>query len=214
LCGRYRLCRTDRLAAALDAQPRFEEFTEKGIVPRFEFRPSQRVPIIRYENGRRVLEGATWGFVPSWSTPDSKAPKPINAKAETVMTSGMFREAFRSSRCLLPTDGFFEPKGPKTLKRREQYFFHRVDDSLFAMAGLCSKSTCVLITTIPNREVGAIHDRMPVILHAENYDRWLDPLTPATELQAMLRPAPDDFLACQPEPPPPEKEPGLFSGLW
>lgn len=36
--------------------------------------------------------------------------------------------------------------------------------------------------------VAQVHDRMPVMVMPEDYDRWLDPATPLDELQAMLKP--------------------------
>src|SRR5450432_2824270 len=107
-----------------------------------------------------MLDVAYWGFIPSWADGDAKI-KPINAKSETVAASGMFRSTFKSSRCLLPADGFFEPKGPKTMKNRPQFFFQRPDRGIIAFAGLCSFrddcNTCTLITTTPNGVVGPIH---------------------------------------------------------
>jgi putative SOS response-associated peptidase YedK len=35
--------------------------------------------------------------------------------------------------------------------------------------------TCSIITTTPNALCADVHDRMPVILHDEAYDLWLDP---------------------------------------
>jgi putative SOS response-associated peptidase YedK len=47
-----------------------------------------------------------WGFV----SPTTKERKlaPINARAETLSTSPMFRDAFRRHRCLVVADGFYE----------------------------------------------------------------------------------------------------------
>src|SRR5690349_9393826 len=36
-------------------------------------------------------------------------------------------------------------------------------------------TTCTILTTTPNAVTSTVHDRMPVILHRDDYDRWLDP---------------------------------------
>jgi hypothetical protein len=36
--------------------------------------------------------------------------------------------------------------------------------------------------------VAGVHDRMPVIVYPDQYDKWLDPTTSADEARAMLRP--------------------------
>ena len=45
-----------------------------------------------------------------------------------------------------------------------------------------------MIVGEPNPLVGGIHDRMPVMLLADDYDRWLDPQAQTDELLALLRP--------------------------
>ena len=59
-----------------------------------------------------------------------------------------------------------------------------VDGELFAFAGLWDGwknpegqwvKTCTILTTTPNAVTSAIHDRMPVIVHSDSYDLWLDP---------------------------------------
>jgi putative SOS response-associated peptidase YedK len=59
-------------------------------------------------NGQgRGLVLMKWGFVPHWAG-DQSGPKPKNAKSETVLENGMFREPFRKRRCLIPATGFYE----------------------------------------------------------------------------------------------------------
>jgi putative SOS response-associated peptidase YedK len=176
----------------------FDEFSETRILPRFNIAPSQFVPIVRLMDDNRILSAAAWGFVPFWQKGKPNA-RPINARSETVATSGMFRTAFKSSRCLVPADGFYEwlagtPKQP--------FLFHRPDDALFAFAGLCSEwdgqMTCLHLTTTPNAITAPVHDRMPVILHKADYSKWLDPAVSAVELTALLVPYPDVELVSQP----------------
>ena len=198
MCGRYSLRRVDYTREEFKALrvPGIEEVDEKHIVPRFNIAPSQRVPAIRLDaRGEQVISMLSWGLIPSWAKPDTKV-KPINARAEAVATSGMFRQAFERRRCLIPADGFFEWKGAKPPK--QPYFIHRPDDEIFAFAGLWERwkpsddappvDTCTIITCGPNEVMKPIHDRMPVILHAKDYEKWLDRGTPGKDVQELLRP--------------------------
>ena len=206
MCGRYTLRRVDLIRAALDALQMFpfEEFSERG---RFNVAPSQMIPLARVDReGRRVLNLARWGLIPSWVKSMPKV-QPINARAETLESSGMFRNAFEQRRCLIPADGFYEWKasGAKSEKRpKKPYFIRFRDDRTFAFAGLWEKwkpeaeaetiESCTIITTTPNELMKGIHDRMPAIVRPEDYARWLDPKTPASEVRDVLEPIGDEEM--------------------
>jgi putative SOS response-associated peptidase YedK len=140
-----------------------------------------------------------WGLVPSWSNDPSRDPKPINARSDSL-DKPTFRDAFRSKRCLIPADGFFEWS---TIggKKRATHFRMR-DRSLFAFAGLWEfwtdgvekLATCCIITTDANELVGTIHDRMPVVLSEAGYGPWLSTDTGLAEVKGMLRPYPADAM--------------------
>lgn len=183
VCGRYTIRRIDLFirAGAMEA-PLFEEFDEKRIVPRFNVAPSQQAPIIRLNSASRPAGGlVAWGLVPSWTRGTPKV-KPINARAETIASSGMFQQAFDRRRCLVPADGFYEWQGAKPPK--QPMFIHLPDDRPFAFAGLWERwipdpaaeplDTFTIITTGANSQMTQIHNRMPVMLHERDYTRWLD----------------------------------------
>jgi putative SOS response-associated peptidase YedK len=49
--------------------------------------------------------------------------------------------------------------------------------------------TCTIVTTEPNEQMSALQDRMPVVLHPDDYGAWLgEEPAPAPELKALLRP--------------------------
>jgi putative SOS response-associated peptidase YedK len=124
--------------------------------------------------------------------------QPINARAETLGTSGMFREAFKRRRCLIPADGFYEWKKSPDKKTKQPYFIHFKDDRPFAFGGLWERwksdesaeplDTCTIITTTPNKLVAEIHDRMPVIVDEHDYSRWLDPKNSGDSVHDLLGP--------------------------
>jgi putative SOS response-associated peptidase YedK len=66
--------------------------------------PTMNAPVVRRhpETGERHLDLLIWGSVPSFTKDLKAARKPINAKAETVASSGMFKAALAKRRCLVP----------------------------------------------------------------------------------------------------------------
>src|SRR4029079_16689902 len=128
----------------------------------------------------------------SVSKPIPKIPH-INARAETVHEKALFREAFAKRRALIPATGFFEWQ--KRADGKQPYRFQREDLDPFAFAGIWEFAriggaeilSAAIIVGEPNPLAAAVHDRMPVILNPEDYDRWLDPAASADHLRALLR---------------------------
>jgi putative SOS response-associated peptidase YedK len=54
--------------------------------------------------------------------------------------------------------------------------------------------SATIIVGAPNPLAAAIHDRMPVIVEPEDYDRWLAADTPVDELHALLKPYPAERM--------------------
>jgi len=195
MCGRYTLI---MLADINRLFPWLSGPAPEAIHRRFNAAPSQHLPVVRDHDGKPELTMMRWGFIPSW-TKDKPKLAPINAKAETVATSGMFRTAFQKRRCLVPANGFYEWKGAKPPK--QPYFIHLKDKSMFTFAGLWERwrppgsdepvDTFTIITTEANALMKPIHNRMPVMLDADGQERWLEsPDTnllksfPATKMEA------------------------------
>jgi putative SOS response-associated peptidase YedK len=149
-----------------------------------------------------------WGLVPPWAEDLAIGSRMINARGETVDQKPSFRKAFASRRCLIPADGYFEWQ--KTSDGKQPYLIELAAAGVFAMAGLWEENrkaigdgttllSCTVITTEANRTTGQVHDRMPVILDPDQYDRWLDPGFRDTEtLKGMLDSAPENLLSLTP----------------
>lgn len=178
MCGRYRLSRRKQIVAEhFDVPEDGEDWT-----PRYNIAPTQPVPVIRKTpNQFREMVFLRWGLIPSWATDLSIGATTINARAETVSTTASFRDAFRSQRCLIPADGFYEWQ--RNGKTKQPYCFEVSDGQLFAFAGLWDRwidpqgravESCTILTTAPNKMLSDLHDRMPVILPLEEYDAWLN----------------------------------------
>ncbi len=185
MCGRYRLSRRKQiLEERFDAVSDPASDEAEDWRPRYNIAPSQPVPVVRQRpnQARRELSVMRWGLIPSWATDPAIGYKTINARAETVTTTASFRDAFRSQRCLIPADGFYEWQ--KGGNGKQPFCFEVAAGELFAFAGLWDQwtdpqgrvvETCTILTTIPNSLVADLHDRMPVILRPEDYSRWLNP---------------------------------------
>jgi putative SOS response-associated peptidase YedK len=121
------------------------------------------------------------GVVPSWAKDPSIAARLINARGEIVEEKPAFREAFKRRRCIIPADGFYEWQRAGGAK--QPYYFRMNDEGLFGFAALWEEwrtaegeglETCSILTTEANESVSPVHHRMPVILHSDAYDLWLD----------------------------------------
>jgi putative SOS response-associated peptidase YedK len=204
MCGRY-----TETAALEELAERFgitlaQEDVE-ALRPSYNVAPSQAVPIVVNADGGRALRLARWGFKPHWMRESKLAP--INARAESLLTGQMFREAVTRARCLVPADGFYEWQARPGQKRKQPYYVRLKGGGIFAFAGLWSPAhpetatppTCTIITTSANPLVAPIHNRMPVILDPSDEARWLDPaFTGPAAISACLRPFPAERMEAYP----------------
>jgi len=158
--------------------------------PNYNAAPTHLMPVVR--DGK--LDLLRWGLIPFWAKDAKIGYKMINAKAETVAEKPSFRAAFKKRRCLVPADAFIE--WLKDGKRKRPYLISLKKSPLFAFAGLWETwdkggeliESFTIITTDANKLLAKLHDRMPVILHPKDYQRWqrCDP----DEARELLRPYP------------------------
>ena len=204
MCGRYRLSRRKQLIEEyFNTATGDDEWT-----PRFNVAPTQPVPVSR-QNPKapvRELSLVRWGLIPSWAKDSSVAASMINARSETAPTKPAFRDALKSRRCLIPADGFYEWQRRGSAK--QPFCFEVGHGGLFAFAGLWERwrdpsgewvKSCAILTTAPNAVTSAVHNRMPVILHADDYDLWLDPgMQNVAAISEMLKPYDARLMRCYP----------------
>jgi putative SOS response-associated peptidase YedK len=193
MCGRFtRYSPVDVFAEMVGVE------TDFRLNPRYNILPGQALLLCRNGASGREIVTLKWGMIPPWEPEPKTKLSTINAKAETVATSRLYRYPFRRQRCLIGADGFYEPKATGE-KRKPQYYFHRKDRRPFFIAGLWGRwqgeeqviDSCTLITTDANSTVGEVHARMPVVLPPEAYDNWLDPaLEDPKALQPLLKSSP------------------------
>ncbi len=175
------------------------------FTPRYNIAPTQMIPAVLNKEGERIIAALKWGLVPSWAKDALIGSRMINARAETLTEKPSFREAYKSRRCIVPASGFYEwqrsEKGAK-----QPFYFYLTNKEVFGFAGLWeewldkesgeSLETCTIITTEANDVLKPVHDRMPVILKAADYDEWLDLKESNTDkLQKLLAPYPPDEMS-------------------
>jgi putative SOS response-associated peptidase YedK len=197
MCGRY--------ASFLSAEAVARLFRVTGPLPNapasWNVAPTHDAMVVRRhpDTGERRLDMLRWGLVPHFTKDLKAARRPINARAETVATSGLFRGALAARRCIVPADAFYEWQVLGA--ERQPYAIARLDGRPMAFAGLWEGwrspegevlRTYTIVTTTANATLRPLHERMPVVLEEADWSAWLgetaaDPFT-------RLRPAAEDVL--------------------
>ena len=201
MCGRF--------SSTLPAEFLRRLFGAEGDLPNlgpsWNLAPSQDALVVRRhpETGARRLDALRWGLVPHFTKDLKEARKPINARAETVASSGMFRSAFAARRCIVPAGLFYEWR--KAGSGKQPYAIARADKAPLAFGGIWEGwrspegevlRSFAIITTGANREMSALHDRMPLVLEEPDWRLWLG--EDAGDAAALLRPAPNGTLQAWP----------------
>jgi putative SOS response-associated peptidase YedK len=176
MCGRYTLAGPD--PASL--RERFPIGESVQVSNRYNVAPGDDVLAVTTDReGAPRGELLRWGLVPYWAKdPKSLGLKLINARSETMLTNGAFRDA---RRCLVVADGFYEWE-KKPGEPKQPWWVTKPDGEPFAFAGLWSTwrrpdgsqlRSCSIVTTEAFPSIAHIHDRMPVILTPSGEDPWL-----------------------------------------
>ena len=193
MCARYTLTSDKEVLEAV-----FGITLDEPDGPRTNIAPTQQVlGVVEDDDGQRLAWHFRWGLVPFWAKSVDEAPTLINARSETAADKRTFSKAFRTRRLLVPMDGFYEWRGDKGDK--QPFHVRRCDRRPFAVAGLFRKYepddedgrkvSCTVLTGKPNALVKQLHDRSPVVLPEEHWDRWLDrDFDDVDALEAMLEP--------------------------
>ncbi len=145
--------------------------------PNNKITPSMYVPVCYNENNHFKIDWMRWGLVPSWSKDESFAMKLINARSETISEKPSFKNAWKSRRCLIPCNHFYEWD-----KQKQKFEIKIQNQTIFSLAGLWERwqkedfilNTFTVITCESRGEMGNIHERMPVIIKDTFYENWLN----------------------------------------
>jgi putative SOS response-associated peptidase YedK len=223
MCGRFTLQVPDPVEIAELLGAAIDPEALASYRPRYNIAPTDAHLVVRLKGGAREMVNAAWGLVPRWLREEearTKRPPAFNARAETVRTTAMYRDAFLRGRCVVPADGFYEWSKARARGRSRKHgppepplWFHRPDGSPLFFAGLYTSwidprserrvRTFTIVTTPANDVVATVHDRMPAILAPEAIGPWLGasgPRSSTEDREALLREADAAFAALAPAP--------------
>lgn len=211
MCGRFALTATMKdLSEALN----FESLDQ--FAPRYNIAPTQ--PILAVVEGEKGPHGSNrpsrravlvrWGLWPSWVKEPANFTLLINARSETAIEKASFKAAMRHRRVLIPASGFYEWHRPsrESGEKPQAYWVRPKRGGIVAFAGLMETwssadgsevDTGAILTAAANPSFAPIHDRMPIVIAPEDFERWLDCKTrePRDVLDLMRTPAEDLFEA-------------------
>lgn len=192
MCGRFALSKSDRIDWA-----QFGVRRGPALPPHWNLGPGREIATVRHAGEDAEVAMLTWGLVPFWAKERSIGNRLANARAESAHEKPAFRAAFQKRRCLIPADGFYEWQAVVGASRKQPWFVRRVDDGIFALAGLWERwqppagdvlESCTVLTAAANALMAPIHDRMPVIIDAAHYGEWLSPGTEMKRARDLLQP--------------------------
>ena len=198
MCGRYTLFKEPA-----DLANRYNLANSFSYKSNYNVAPGQLMPIITNTGDTAKIEIMKWGLVPNWSKDTKIGYKLINARADTIFEKPIWKNLILNKRCLVPFNGFYEWQ--RDIKEQKQpYYIHPKNQAIASFAGIWEVfsdteghnwHTYAIITTTPNKEMSAVHDRMPVILKPDQEAIWLDPsLDNPKDIQQFLNPLADGDL--------------------
>lgn len=211
MCGRYVIVST-----IPEIEKKFEVKSPiKDLRPNYNVTPGTMVPVISNEN-RKALSFYQFGLTPSGARKrlylfnaraegdNNKDDDPKYTGGKGIIHKPAFRKAIRSQRCLIIADAFYD--GPENEKLSKPYlFFLREKRRPFAFAGIWDEwldndtgevvKSCAIVTTVANEATAAIgRKRSPIILHENDYRKWLRTKMRLDEITELLEPYPGQAM--------------------
>jgi putative SOS response-associated peptidase YedK len=138
----------------------------------------------------RALDSASWGIIAPWQKNFAEArasqSHAINARSESIHEKPTFRQAFRTTRCLIPATGYYEwATSLGKFPPKQPFYITSADpDKSLSIAGIWSTwksekgeeiQSAAIITREAVGELATIHSRMPVFMSQEKWSDWLNP---------------------------------------
>ena len=205
MCGRFSLTAGPRELEEFFALVGVEDFPA-----RYNIAPTQPILLVvagnRREPGSNLPDRramlARWGLIPAWTKDPNDLPAHFNARSETAAEKASFKTAMRHRRVLIPASGFYEWRRDGQ-KRSQAYWVRPKRGGIVAFGGLMETyaepggsevDTAAILTTTASGDIADIHDRMPVVIKSEDFERWLDCRTSEPRDVAHLMRTPDEGL--------------------
>lgn len=178
---------------------------------KFNTAPTATVPMVYAPDGAEMAGAlARWGLIPPWHRDEKPPATTFNARSEEAAEKPMWRQGYRSQRCLIPAEGWYEwcegemVPGAAGKKVRAPYFLHRPGQEVISFAGLWSRwrapdgvelLSCAVLTKAASPSVAPVHHRMPVVLEPSRYAAWLSPKATPADVASLVDGSVGDFEA-------------------
>jgi putative SOS response-associated peptidase YedK len=188
MCGRYAQAQgMDEIIEKFDLD---SSLVDKSLPLNWNIAPTNEIYIIRDNQSGRVLDSASWGIIAPWQKNFTEARNSqshaINARSESIHEKPTFRQAFRTTRCLIPATGYYEwaTSLGKYPPKQPFYITSKDENKSLSIAGIWSTwksesgieiQSAAIITGEAVGELATIHSRMPVFMPNDRWDTWLDP---------------------------------------
>jgi len=163
----------------------------RNVGPRYNIAPTQDILLVYSETGMPTLKEGRWWLVPHWAKEMPKYAM-FNARSEEAEQKPAFRDAFKSSRCLIPADGYIEWTINEDDGKKDPHIIHLPGFEGFAFAGLWAYNaalditSCTILTAAASTEISHLHHRMPIILKQNSFTTWLDDKISVQDAKALL----------------------------
>lgn len=204
MCNRYRLtAKQAEVAATFGIRPPYEvdeTFPTGDIFPTGKKTPFYGAVIVQDGDDRRI-ERMEWGVPTQVASKRDPATKLTRYVTNVRNLSSSFWRSMLitpAHRCLVPVTSFSEyGLSPGEDGKKPLHWFDVPSRPIFAFAGIWRPTergnAYGFLTTEPNAIVEPIHPKaMPVILHDDDFERWLS--EPWSELQDTVAPYPSQLM--------------------
>ena len=204
MCGRYAQAQgMDEIIERFDLDG---SLVDKSLPLNWNIAPTNEIYIIRDNQQGRILDSASWGLIAPWQKNSTEARNSqshaINARSESIHEKPTFRQAFRTTRCLIPATGYYEwaTSLGKYPPKQPFYISSAKENTSLSIAGIWSVwknesgaeiQSAAIITREAVGELATIHSRMPVFMPNDRWDIWLDPKNREIETLIALMEIPD-----------------------
>ena len=199
MCGRYAQAQgMDEIIERFDLDA---SLVDKSLPLNWNIAPTNEIYIIRDNQQGRILDSASWGLIAPWQKNFIEARNSqshaINARSESIHEKPTFRQAFRTTRCLIPATGYYEwATSLGKYPPKQPFYISARDGNQLPIAGIWSSwrapngeviETASIITQEAQGELETIHSRMPVFMPHDRWDTWLNPRnTDVNELKSLM----------------------------
>ena len=186
-----------------------------NVPENYNLAPTETAMVVRIDpaTGKRAIAVMKWGLVPFFSKTGRMDYATFNARCEGVEKAASFRAAYKSRRCIVPADLYYEWKPLDDSKKpaKQAYAVARADGEPLLLAGLWEtwkapasapadgpesqplrSFTILTAASTPGSRMAALHSRMPVILAPDTVDLWLGERE--GDLAGLMKPCPDEWL--------------------